>query len=239
VAEAAAIPVKHGSLDGVTVTPFKAGAIVVATSELMARGRFAEQYVHDSLRSDLSLGVDGVFLSNDAATTAAPAGIFHTSNGAAAIAATSGANALAAATDIANLLATSASMTRPTLLINPASAAKALRLAGASDYPLLTGLANGRVLNAAVLFAGNLSTTTIALIDADGLLAAGGDDFEIAVSTGAALHMDDAPNADVLVPESGGRSMFQRDSVAVRVMLPVTWRSKRTSAVQHVASVTW
>jgi hypothetical protein len=76
-------------------------------------------------------------------------------------------------------------------------------------------------------------------VDADALLAAGGDDFEIAVSTDAVLHMDDAPNADILVPNSGGRSMFQTDAVAVRVVLPITWRSKRVSAVQHVANVTW
>lgn len=240
VAEGAGIPLKQNVLSSITMKPYKAAAMVVATAELMKRAdAFAEAAIITPLAEDVANGVDAVFLSNSAATAAAPAGLFHGDNSVAALAATVGANAQACASDLANLLAAGAKMVRPVLLINGATAAKATQLAGASDFPLITQLASGRVFNAEVLWAGNLTAGTVALIDAADLLAAGLDQLRIDMSAHSTLHMDDAPNADVLVPASGGIALWQRNMIATAVMMPVTWRVKRTASVQHVTNCTW
>ena len=76
---------KAGAFEaGFTLTPKKAAGIVVATNDLVRRAdRFAETFVLGTLSSDIALGVDQVFLSDNAATAAAPAGIFHSDNAAA------------------------------------------------------------------------------------------------------------------------------------------------------------
>lgn len=240
VAEGAAIPVRQWSLDGIDVVPYKAAGIVVATAELFERAdRFAESFVMGSLSDDIALGVDQVFLSSNAATAAAPAGLFHASNAAASIAPTTGGTSAACATDLANLLAAGASFVRPTLLIHPQTIAKALALSGSSSFSIIQALATGRIGRVEVLEAGNIATSTLALVDREGLVVAGGEGFELSVSSAAALHMDDGPNADLAVPASGVHSLFQTDSVATLVKLPVTWRSRRVAQVQRIENATW
>lgn len=240
VAEGAAIPVRAWTLDSVTLTPYKLAGLTVATRELFDRAdAFAESFVMGSLSDDMALGADQVFLGASASSSAAPAGLFHTDNAVAAISATAGANAAACATDLANLLAAGAAFTRPVLLINPATAAKALALSGASGYPIITALMGEAIGKVRILPAGNLTATTIALADADGLLFGAEDRFEMDISTNTTLHMDDAANSDLLVPTAGGLSLYQLDMVAVAVKMSITWRSKRTSAVQRIDNATW
>ena len=240
VAEGAAIPVREWTVDGVTLTPKKAAGMVVATRELILRAdAFSEAFVLGSLSDDLALGTDQVFLSASASSTAAPAGLFHTDNAASAIAATAGADAAACATDLANLLAAAANFARPVLLIHPTTLAKAIALSGSSSYTIIQSLPTGRIGRVEVLEAGNITASTVAIVNREGLLIAGGDGFEMDVSMESTLHMDDAPNADLLAPTSGGINLYQRDMVAAAVRLPITWRSKRTSDVRRVDSATW
>jgi hypothetical protein len=102
-------------MGSITLQAFKAAGMVVVSNELVKRGdRFSESAILDPLSSDISLGTDQVFLSNaDVVAGTAPAGIFHSSNGATAIAATVGGTAAACATDLANLLAAGANMIAP------------------------------------------------------------------------------------------------------------------------------
>ena len=79
----------------------------------------------------------------------------------------------------------------------------------------------------------------VALVDASLLVKGEGLSPTIMLSTEATLHMDDAPNADILVPASGGRSLFQTDSVALRLTWETTWRMRHTVGVQYISSVNW
>jgi HK97 family phage major capsid protein len=242
VAEGAAIPVRAGALELLPLSPYKACGAVVASGELWRRSDvWAERYVLDTLSDDIALGVDQVFLSDSAATAAAPAGVLHSSNGAAAIAATAGGDAAAAATDLGNLLAAGASMVAPRLLINPSAIAAALALSGSSSFAIIQALATGRIgPRVEVVEAGNITPDTIALVDADGLLVGAGG-IELETTDEGTLHMETAPADDL-----GGAgnptpvvSLFQRDLTAARLIMPITWRSKRTAQVQHIAGATW
>lgn len=241
IAEGAPIPVKQNALDSITVAaPKKAGSIIVASSELYRyASRYAESFIVGSLADDIALGADSVFLSNAASTAAAPAGLFHSSNGATAISATAGGTAAACAADLVALLTAGTAFTAPKLLIHPTAIATALGLSGASNYPIITALATGRIGRVEIIEASNMpAVDTIALIDADGLIT-GSDGLRIDVSTYATLEMETAPNADILVPASGGANMFQRDMVATAVKMGLTWRSQRTAQVQRVTGATW
>jgi HK97 family phage major capsid protein len=241
VAEGGAIPVKANVLESLTLSPFKAAGLVVATRELFERAdAWSESVVMTGLSDDIALGVDQVFLSNSAATSAAPAGIFHSSNAASVIAATAGGTAAACATDLQALLTAGASFVRPVLVIHPSAIAAAIALSNSNTFAIIQALTTGRIGTVEVLPAANLpAVDTLALIDREGLLVGGGSDFAMDLSAEATLHMDTAPNADIAVPASGGASMFQSDSIAAAVKLPITWRSKRTSQVQWISGATW
>jgi HK97 family phage major capsid protein len=243
VPEGGAIPVRAGALELLALAPFKAAGICVGTGELWRRSDvWAEQYVTGTLSDDIALGVDQVFLSDHAAVAnTSPAGIFNSTNAATVIGATAGGDAAACATDLAALLAAGAAFTSPKLLINPSAIAAALALSGSSSFAIIQALATGRIgPRVEVVEAGNITPDTIALVDADGLLVGAGG-IELETSDEGTLHMETAPADDL-----GGAgnptpvvSLFQRDLTAARVTLPITWRSKRVSQVQHIAGATW
>jgi hypothetical protein len=95
-----------------------------------------------------------------------------------------------------------------------------------------------------------ISSTTVAAgrviaVDADWFATATGDAPRFAVSDQATLHEEDttplalgtagSPNT-VAAPM---RSLFQTDSIAIRLSLYVTWAMVRTGMVQTIAAVTW
>jgi hypothetical protein len=102
-------------------------------------------------------------------------------------------------------------------------------------YPVLTSTAFDFGLNNG----GSTNIKTLALIDADLLVKGQGLAPTIALSSEAMLHMDTAPNADILAPTSGGRSLFQTDSTAIRLTLEVDWHTLTTVAVAYVHGVNW
>jgi hypothetical protein len=66
--------------------------------------------------------------------------------------------------------------------------------------------------------------------------------FEI--SDQATLHMEDTTPLDLVsgspgVVASPQRSLFQTDSLALRMVFPVNWAFRRTGMLAWVANVTW
>ena len=96
-----------------------------------------------------------------------------------------------------------------------------------------------------------ISSTTIAAgrviaVDADWFATATGDTPRFAVSNEATLHMEDttplALGAGAGSPSTVAapmRSLFQTDSIGIRLSLYVTWAMVRTGMVQTIAAVTW
>jgi len=243
VQEGMPVPVRSRVVELLGLVPYKAAGAVVFTLELLKRAdAFAEGFVLGTMADDIALGVDAVFLSNSAAVAGvAPAGLFHSSNAATAITATSGGTAQACATDLANLIAAGANMIAPRLLIHPGAVAAAGALANSNTFALIQQLLTGRIgARVQVIETGNMpAIDTLALVDAEGLIAAGGDDFALATSTNASMHMETSPVADIGDTTTPVRSLFQTESAAAVVSLPVTWRTKRTAQVQHIVSATW
>jgi HK97 family phage major capsid protein len=256
VAEGGAIPVKTGAFTSITMTPKKMGVITVATREVLARSTPSlEVILRDAMLRDTATVLDRKFLSNVAAANGAPSGLFHTDNAVAAITASNTSNAADDA--IADLSAMASAMyaanvpiTQPVWVMHPTKklALMQLRSATGAFYfrdELVGGTLNGypvlesSVFDFGVNNGGSTNIRTVALVDASLLVKGVGAAPSIALSSEATLHMDDAPNADILVPSSGGRSLFQTDSSALRLTMEVDWRTRHTVAVQYVSDVNW
>jgi len=83
-------------------------------------------------------------------------------------------------------------------------------------------------------------------VDADWFATATGDAPRFAVSNEATLHEEDTtPLALGTGPQGTGvlavpmRSLFQTDSIAIRLSLFVTWAMVRAGMVQTIAAVGW
>jgi len=242
VQEGMPIPVRSRVLELLGLVPYKAAGAVVCTLELLKRAdAFAEEFVLGTMADDIAQGVDAVFLSNAAAVAnVSPAGLFHSSNAATAITATSGGTAQACATDLALLIAAGANMIAPRLLIHPGAVAAAGALANSNTFANIQALIAGRIGRVQVVEAGNMpAVDTLALVDSEGLIAAGGNDFALTTSTDASMHMETSPVADIGDSTTPVRSLFQTESAAAVVSLPVTWRMKRTAQVQWISGATW
>jgi hypothetical protein len=85
----------------------------------------------------------------------------------------------------------------------------------------------------------------VILLDADDFVSVEGDAPRFDVSDQATLHLDDttplaigtagSPNT-VAAPV---RSLFQTDSMALRMIMPMNWTLRRTGTVAWTQSVTW
>jgi HK97 family phage major capsid protein len=256
VAEGGAIPVKHGVFDSITLAPSKIGVITVATREVLARSTPAlETLLRDMMLRDTAIVLDRRFLSNLVAGGNAPAGLFHATNAAAPIAASNTANAADdAIADIKAMMqamyTANVPLSTPVWLMHPSKKLDLMALRSATGVfyfrdELVGGTLQGfpvldsSVFDFGVNNGGGSNIRTVALVDASLLARANGISPTISLSQDATLHMDDAPNADILVPAAGGRSLFQTDSSALRLTWETTWRTRHTVSVQYVSGVNW
>jgi len=256
VAEGGAIPVKEGAFSSITLTPSKMGVITVATREVLARSNPAlETLLRDMMLRDTAIVLDRRFLCSTAAGSGAPSGLFHTDNAPSAVAASNTSNAADDA--IADIKALQQAMYTANVpmgnlvwLMHPSKKLDLMNLRAATgSFYFRDELRNGTldgipVLDSAVFDfgvnnGGASNIKAVALVDASLLVKGQGISPTMALSTEATLHMDTAPNSDILVPASGGKSLFQTDSMALRLTWETTWRTRHTAAVQYISAVNW
>jgi hypothetical protein len=132
------------------------------------------------------------------------------------------------------------------MLINPAQALSlGLVQTTTGDFVFGSVEAAGAKMNARFIVSQTVTAGRIIAIDAADFVTATGDTPRFAVSTEATIHEEDTTPlaigtvgspATVAAP---ARSLFQTDSVAIRMSLYVTWIMRRTGMVQTIASVGW
>jgi hypothetical protein len=220
VAEGAPIPVRQLASTAAIMSPYKLATIAVLTREMMEGGN-AEQIIGDALVRACGLALDAALFGSGAATAAQPAGL---RNGIAALTASS-------STDMWE-----ASVEDISALINAISA-----VGGAGPYSLIMNPGRaavfiGRVYHEAdapydVYASTAVGNDVIAVANA-ALVAALSPEPDVEAATAGSLVLDTAPPAD---PGSTGphRSLFQTESVAIKVRWPVTW------SLRNAAGVAW
>lgn len=240
VGESGAVPVVAGAAGaGVTLTVKKIGAIVVATNELFTRSAFAALLQGAILRK-IAAAVDARFFASTTATNA-PDGIFASGSGT-SVSASATATAEGAVEDFANLIKTAeaagVSLASASFVINPTTRAKlnaAKSTGGHMPFVGVESFAGIPIESSAGVPVGRVGLVEWAEVQGvtQGLP-------EIALSTAGTLHMDDAPaDADILTKTQDGRSLFQTDSAAVRVLFPQGWASLHAVGACYVDAVAW
>ena len=124
------------------------------------------------------------------------------------------------------------------LIMNPAQARKLAMMPGPDGT---FGWADRFMSQFTVLVSTSVTAARVIAIDAEDFATATGDTPEFDVSEQATLHMSDAPGEIVTAAGTVNdpiRSMFQTNSLALRMILPLTWKMRRTGMVQYM-DVNW
>jgi hypothetical protein len=86
---------------------------------------------------------------------------------------------------------------------------------------------------------------TVILVDAADFVVVGGDAPRFEVSDQATLHFDDTTPLQIGTPGTPPtvaapvQSLWQTDSLALRLILPINWCLRRGGVVAWTAGVTW
>lgn len=254
IAQGAAIPVKQGAFTSITLTPKKMGVITTMTREITIHSVPAiEAIVRQAILEDTGVAIDTVLVDAVAADTTRPAGL---KNGQTKITASTLATIVGFIADLkaltqALITSTRGNLRAPAWIMNPGDVLAAQLLqTTVGETPFRDEIAGGTLLGYPIIPSTTLAYRTMILIDAADYITATGDTPNFAVSDQAVLHMEDtAPGAIT----TGGstpafaspvRSLFQTDSMAIRMIMDINWALRRaaggtTGIVQWTDTLVW
>lgn len=241
VGQSKSIPVSKADFMDVNLTPLKVAALAVVSKDLLRDSSpSAEKLVRDALVEASAQRVDQTFLGAGAAVAGvSPAGIL---NGL-----TSGTTA---GNDIEGVIADVKALYAGFITANNAdglqfvttqSLSKSLGLMqnvmGNFAFPGLS--ANGGTLLGDPLAAGgNVGAGDMILLKPSDIYKIGDKGVEVSLSTEAAIQMADNPDGASDTPTANASvvSMFQTDSVAIKVVRPLNFAKRRASAVAYIGN---
>jgi HK97 family phage prohead protease/HK97 family phage major capsid protein len=249
VGEGQAIPVRQGAFTTQALTPKKMAVITTWTREMDEHSIPAiEGILRDAIQVDTSVAVDSVLIDANPATLIRPAGLL---NGVAAITAATGGGLAALIGDIKAMIgaltvSTYGNVRTPVWLMNPTDMLSA-GLASAVNtgiFPFAAQIAANTLANIPIIDSATIPAKTMVLIDAEDFVVADGGAPRFEISDQATLHMEDTAPLDLVSGSPGTvaspqRSLFQTDSLALRMVMPLNWLQRRPGTVAWVQNVTW
>ena len=248
VGEGAPKPVKQAAFTTVTLLPTKLAVISLFTEEIAEHSTPAiEQIIRDAMRDDTSAAIDGFLIDNVAGSATRPPGLL---NGLTTLTPSAAANA----TDkmIADLKALIGAIVAANggrsivLLMNPAQAL-GINFATTSAGLLFSGTDEaGRRFGVDILVSNTVPAGTVIAVDAADFASATGDVPRYSISDQATVHQEDtSPLALATGPQGTAvvatpmRSLWQTDTIGVRMTWPIHWRMRRAGMVAFMSGVTW
>lgn len=249
VGEGAAIPVRQGAFTSQFLVPKKVAVISVWTREMSEHSSPAiEGLIRDAIQQDTSVAIDSILLDANASTAVRPAGIL---NGVAATTATAGGGFAAVVGDLRALTGalttnTYGNIRNPAWLMNPTdvNVAKLTVAPNSGIFPWREELNAGTFNGYPVIDSGTVPPKTVILIDAADFVSVGGGAPRMELNDSATLHMEDTTPTDLATGSpatvaSPQRSLFQTDSIALRMIMDLNWLIRRTGVVAWTQNVTW
>lgn len=249
VGQGAAIPVRQGGFTAVTLTPKKMAVISTFTREIAEHSTPSiEGILRQSIQEDTAVSLDTVLLDANAATAIRPAGL---RNGVAGLTPTTGGGFNALVADLkamvnALTVSTNGHIRQAVWIMNPAEALSiSLTQNLGGDFPFATDVAAGNLLTFPLLVSAAVPAKQVILVDAADFFSATGDVPRFDVSDQATLHMEDT--APLAIGTAGTppvvaaptRSLWQTDTIGIRMILDVNWAMRRAGTVAWVDGVTW
>jgi HK97 family phage prohead protease len=248
VAEGAPIPVRQAAFTAVTIGLKKMAVITSYTREIAEHSTpEIETILRQLIMDDTGVAVDTVFIDATSSTAVRPAGI---RSGVAGQTPTAGGGFTALVGDIkllVGILAGMNSLSNPVWIMNPVQQiAISLTQNAGGEFPFQAEINGNRLMGYPVVISSTVPAGMIILINADDLMVVQGDTPRFDVSDQATLHFEDTTPAQISTPGSPNvvaapvRSMFQTDSLALRMILPMNWAIRRLPApVAWMTGVTW
>jgi HK97 family phage major capsid protein len=241
VLEGDPIPVGRQTVTSISMAPHKFGIITTLTKEAAKYTTPAlESVLRNSILRRTAITLDGLLLDAVAGSTTRPAGLL---NGVSAAASGfGGGDYQAIIADINALMAPfdTANAGRNMVLVMHPSQARKLAMTPGPDGTF--GWADRFLSQFTVLVSTNATAARLIAIDAEDFATASGAAPQFEVSDQTTLHMSDTPlevvaaNGTVADPI---RSMFQTHSMAIKMVLPLTWKMRRTGMVQWIDGTSW
>lgn len=238
VGEGAPISVRAAVFNRQEMSPYKLGVITVQTREIMERSDpSSDVLIRDSMVKDTAIVLDTTFVSADAASPGvSPAGIRNgvTPIDGTPVGATNTIEEIDAFLSAAIGACLAANMdTNLVWMMNPLTKLQLrTRSTATGTYPYRDELDSGMLMGYPVLDSNTVPSTAIVLVHAGSLYKLNEGSITMSMSTEAALEYDDAPSS----PQATVRSLWQEDSVGLRLIMPASWGVMRTDAVQVIDS---
>lgn len=239
VGQSKSIPLSKADFFDVNLTPLKVAALAVVSKELLRDSSpSAERLVRDALVEASAQRVDQTFLGTGAAVSGvSPAGIL---NGVSA-GASAGSDIDGVIADVKTLYAAfiAANNADGLQFVTTQSLSKALGLMqnalGNWAFPGLSAN-GGSLLGDPLVAGGNVGAGDLILLKPSDIYKIGDRGVEVSLSTEAAIQMDNAPDGASDTPTANASvvSMFQTDSVAIKVVRPLNFAKRRASAVAYI-----
>lgn len=221
VAEGAPIPVVVAPLTSAVLTPQKAGFIVTISREL-AKSEGAASVFRTLLAENAAATLDGLYFSTTDETDVAPAGLLHG-------AASSFSGTVIDAMDEMAAAVADGGSGQVIFIAAPAIAAA---------FPIRAPDVRAIVLPSSAVPAGRLIA-----VDPLSIVHGFSGEPEIDTADSATLHMSDGPLeiASGTGPTTADpvRSLWQTASVTTRLILPISFATRRSGAVAYVDKLQW
>ena len=208
-----------------------------------------EGLLREALQVDTSIAIDTVLIDANAATTIRPAGLL---NGVAVLTPTAGGGLPALIGDLKLLIqaltaGTYGNVREPVWLMNPADifAASLTTATNTGIFPFRDEIKQGTLNNIPIIDSVTVAPHTMILVDAADFVVVGGEAPRLELSDQATLHMEDTTPLDLVGPGSPGtvaapqRSLFQTDSIALRMVMPLNWLQRRAGTIAWMTGTTW
>jgi HK97 family phage major capsid protein/HK97 family phage prohead protease len=249
VGEGLPIPVRQAAFTSQTLVPKKMAVISVWTKELDEHSLPAiEGVLRDAIQTDTGISLDVVLLDANPATAVRPAGIMNTVT---PLTPTAGGGFTALLGDIKQvsgqlLGVTKGNLRAPCWIMNPQQVNSIALTANAlGAFPFKDEVSAGTLYGWPIIDSGSVTLGTVIAIDAADFVAVGGEGARFELSDQATLHFEDTAPGDIVggasgpIPSFPVKSMFQTDSIAMRLILPINWTIRRPGVVSAVTGVTW
>jgi HK97 family phage major capsid protein len=249
VAEGAPIPVRQEAFTPITIGLKKMAVISTFTRELFEHSQpNIDTQLRDRMGRDTSVAIDSVLIDNIASSTVRPAGLRF---GVSGLTPTAGGGFTALVADLKQLLGvlvTANSLRSPVWIMNPQQAlsiALTQSAAGVGVFPFKDEIEAGRLLTYPVISSSTVPATMVILLDAADFASLTGDDARFELSDQATLHMEDTTPLAIGTPgtpptvAAPARSLFQTDSIGLRMIMPMNWIMRRSGIVAWLTGVTW
>lgn len=245
VAEGAPIPVRRFGLTSTTLTPHKMGVISYFTKEMAAYSTpQIENLLRQEIRNDTAETIDTLLIDTSAGSTTRPAGLL---NGVSALTASTDGGWAAIMQDIDTLAApfdTAKAGRQLVLLMNKREARKLTFVPGPDDR---MGSMRQILTDSGItpISSVNVPAGRLIMIDAADFATSADDQPVFDVSEEAVFHAEDTSPAQISTAGTPNVvaapiiSMFQTASIALRMLMDITWAMRRAGMVQWIDGADW